>query len=72
MANLPEQAWMERHRMRRGHPEPYCRECRGAGASLTKHCVGRILTDAEEAEIVAGRLNFVGGAWVRKNNGVPS
>jgi hypothetical protein len=70
-----ELCWSNKHKMRRGagrNPDGsyvqvmYCRECKGSGASLTKHCVVRQLTDAEEAEIAAGRLNFVNGEWVRK------
>lgn len=60
-----EAAWSEKHLMRRGHPLPYCRDCRGAGASLTRHCVGRMLTDAEEEAIAAGRLRFENGEWIR-------
>lgn len=57
--------------MRRGYDGQqnaimYCRECKGVGKSLTKHCVGRMLTDAEEEQIAAGRLNFVNGQWERK------
>lgn len=64
-------AWSEKHRMRRGYDGQqnaimYCRECKGVGKSLTKHCVGRMLTDAEEEQIAAGRLNFVNGQWERK------
>lgn len=59
-----ETSWDEKHRMRRGHPAPYCRACRASGVSLTRHCVGRMLTDAEEGAIAAGVLNFVNGKWV--------
>lgn len=67
---MTETAWMEKHRMRRGCDASgshilYCRACKGVGASLTKHCVGRMLTDSEEAEIAAGRLGFVSGEWIR-------
>lgn len=63
-ALVPEPSWRKSHRMRRGHPSLYCRECRGSGKSLTCHCVGRMLTDAEEAAIEANTLNFIDGQWV--------
>lgn len=65
--------WSKKHKMRRGAGRDadgypilimYCRECKGSGPSLTKHCVVRQLTDAEEAEIAAGKLNFINGEWV--------
>lgn len=64
-------AWSEKHRMRRGYDGQqnaimYCRECKGVGDSLTKHCVGRMLTDAEEEQIAAGKLDFRNGEWIRK------
>lgn len=64
ISDIHEPAWSERHKMRRGHPAPYCRECRGAGSSLTRHCVGRTLTDREEAVIAAGLAGFRNGSWL--------
>jgi hypothetical protein len=65
-AKPPEPIWAERHRIRRGYPKMYCRECRGSGKSLTTHCVVRMLTNTEEADIIAGRLDFVNGQWITK------
>jgi hypothetical protein len=60
--------WSERHKMRRGYngstPVMYCRDCKGSGASLTRHCAVRQLTDAEEAAIAAGTIDFVNGEWL--------
>lgn len=75
MNTVAESAWREKHKIRRGYNGPtpvmYCRECKGSGESLTKHCAGRQLTDAEEAAIAAGALEFAEGEWLHPC-GVPA
>jgi hypothetical protein len=70
-ARAPELSWRESHRWRRGAPLTYCRECRCAGRSTTTHCVGRMLTDAEEAAISSGQLDFVDGQWIEQKMTTP-
>lgn len=45
----------------------HCSVCGGAEASLTKHCVGRKLTEGEEIAVMAGALDFKNGKWVNPN-----
>lgn len=67
-----EPVWSEKHRMRRGFsnasPLMYCRACKGDTLfkCLPTHCPGRQLTDAEEAAIMAGTLDFKSGEWLMK------
>lgn len=43
----------------------FCTVCKGAEASLPTECPGRPLDATEEAEIMAGALNFRAGKWVQ-------
>lgn len=43
----------------------FCTVCKGAEASLPTECPGRPLNATEEAEIMAGELNFRDGKWVQ-------
>lgn len=43
----------------------FCIVCHGAEASLPTECPGRQLDATEEAEIMAGELNFRDGKWVQ-------
>lgn len=41
-----------------------CRVCRGVECSLPTECPGRELTDQEEDDICAGRLDYINGKWI--------
>lgn len=43
----------------------FCVVCKGFEASLPTECPGRPLDAAEEAEIMAGAINFRAGKWVQ-------
>lgn len=46
----------------------WCRVCGGGEAELTKDCPGRKTTGRERELVIQGRLNFVGGRWIRKGS----
>lgn len=41
----------------------HCKVCGGAEGSLPTHCLGRRMTDAEEAAVYAGAQDFLNGKW---------
>jgi hypothetical protein len=48
-----------------------CIVCRGAEGTLTSECSGRPLSEHEEADIMAGRLDYIDGVWDHDHHHVP-
>lgn len=41
----------------------FCTVCKGGEAELTKDCPGEVTTEDQRERVMAGEIDFVGGAW---------
>lgn len=46
----------------------FCEVCKGAEGSLPTECPGRVMTDEEEADVYAAKIDFKGGRWIEGSN----
>lgn len=45
----------------------FCTTCHGAEGSLPTECPGERMTERQQDDVHAARLDFIGGAWVNKD-----
>lgn len=44
----------------------FCTVCKGGESQLPQECPGRVMTECEMRLVSVGRLDFVGGKWIKK------
>lgn len=46
----------------------FCLVCRGAEASMPSHCPKVEMTQEVEGRVLAGKIDFKDGAWIKKGD----